>query len=144
MKQRYLNNIIGAAGTALMLLLLSGCATQTTADVGGDDRMERALLASGFRARPAATSVQRRHMGEMTDDHFQLVRQNGSQYYVYASKRTNRLFVGDRWAYQAYQGYVRNNELRRQGVFVWEVEPADRANNRTVDIYEGYPPFGKF
>ena len=146
MKQHFFKGLIGAFAVAALSFLFSACATDTVnvAGNGGGGEMERALLASGFKARTASTTVQRHNMVSMPDHQFELVRQNGNDYYVYASKRSNRLFVGDRWAYQAYQGYVRNNELRKQGVFVYEVHPGDRANNRTVDIYNGYPPFRSF
>ena len=145
MKQQYFKGLIGAVGVAALSLLFSACATETV-DVasGGGVEMERALLASGFKVRTASTTIQQRNMASMPDHQFELVRQNGNDYYVYASKRSNRLFVGDHWAYRAYQGYVRNNELRKQGVFVYEVDPSDRSNNRTVDIYNGYPPFRSF
>lgn len=144
MKQQYLG-IVGAVGMAALSLLFSSCANETVnVASGGADEMERALLASGFRARTASTTIQQRHMSSMPDHQFELVRQNGNDYYVYASKHSNRLFVGDQWAYRAYQGYIRNNELRKQGVFVYEVHPGDRANNRTVDTYNGYPPFRSF
>ena len=145
MKHQHVRGVVTAIGVAALTWLLSACATET-ANVagGGGDAMEGALLASGFKVRPAATTTQRHHMADMPDHQFELVRQGGTDYYVYASKRTNRLFVGDHWAYQAYQGYIRNRELRKQGVFVYEVQPGDPANNKTVDIYNGYPPFRSF
>lgn len=145
MKDQQFRGVVTAIGVAALTLLLSACATETASvAAGGGDEMERALLAAGFKVRPAATAVQQRHMSSMPDHQFELIKQGGNDYYVYASKRSNRLFVGDHWAYRAYQGYVRNNELRSQGVFVYEVHPGDPANNQTVDIYHGYPPFRSF
>ena len=145
MKQQYLKGLIGAVAVAALSLFFPACATETgNVAGGGADEMERALLASGFKVRTASTTIQQRNMASMPDRQFEVVRQDGNDYYVYASKRSNRLFVGDHWAYRAYQGYVRNSELRKQGVFVYETHPGDRANNRTVDTYNGYPPFRSF
>ena len=67
--------------------------------------------------------------------------QNGTTYYLYADKRDNRLYMGDQYAYRAYLGYLHNKKLRNRGVFVWEVRPADRANNKTVEVWIGDSPF---
>ena len=39
------------------------------------------------------------------------------------------------FAYQAYINNVKNNQLRDQGAFVWEVNPSNRALNRTVVVW---------
>jgi len=44
------------------------------------------------------------------------------------------------FAYQAYINNVKNNQLREQGAFVYEVNPSDRALNRTIVIWYGPMP----
>jgi hypothetical protein len=134
--------IAGIFGTLALTVFLQACATQGTAIA--NDQTEQGLLRAGFRVRPIATVTQRDYMRRMPDDEFTMVNQGGNTYYLYIDRQANRLYVGDKWAYRAYQGYVRNNHLRKQGVFVWEVNPSDPANNRTVDVWPGYPPFRSF
>ena len=146
MKQQYFKGLIGAVGVAALTLLFSACATETTttavADTGlADTEMERVLITSGFKVRTANNGAQRNHIAQLPGTHFQQVVQNGTTYYLYADKRDNRLYIGDQYAYRAYLGYVHNKKLRDQGVFVWEVRPADRANNKTVEIWHGVGPF---
>jgi hypothetical protein len=124
-------------------MLLPGCATGTTATASDND-MGGALTASGFKARPATTAAQRNQVRAMHDDQFTVVTQNGKRYYLYVDKATNRLYAGDEWAYRAYQGYARNKRLREKGVFVYETNPNDRANNRTVDVYHDWSPFDQW
>jgi hypothetical protein len=139
MKKQQFKELIGMLAAATFILLMPACATQTGAVA--DTEMERALLSAGFKVRPATTAEQRSQLGRMPDDQFKTAKQNGETYYVYADKRDNRVYVGDRWAFQAYQGYLKNNNLRKQGAFVWEIQPGDKANNRTVEVWNGYPPF---
>ena len=80
----------------------------------------------------------------MHGEEFTVLNQNGNTYYLFADKATNRLYVGDQWAYRAYQGYVRNRHLREKGVFVYELRPGDRPNNKTVDIYHDWTPFDQW
>ena len=146
MKQQYFKGLMGAVGLAALSLLFPACATETTATVAGqtnlgDTEMERVLVTSGFKVRTAHTSGQRTHIAHLPGNQFQQVVQNGVTYYLYADKRDNRLYIGDQYAYRAYLGYLHNKKLRDQGVFVWEVRPADRANNKTVEIWHGDTPF---
>jgi len=109
-----------------------------------DREMDAALRNSGFKVRPASNAAQRASLREMRDGEFTVVNQNGNTYYVYVDRQTNRLYAGDKWAYRAYQGYVRNRHLREKGVFVYEVRPGDRANNKTIDIYHDWSPFDRW
>jgi hypothetical protein len=142
MKNHFVKRQIAMLAATAAIVLTSGCATETASNGNSaDTEMEHALLASGFKVRPASTATQRNGIATMADNQFEVVHQNGNEYYIYADKRDSRLYVGDRYAYRAYQGFVRNNHLRKQGVFVFETHPGDRANNQTVDVYNGYPPF---
>ena len=138
--------IIGAGAAIALLLFLSACATETTTTAAagdnlGDTEMERVLITSGFKVRAAHSSGQRNHIAQLPGNQFQQVVMNGATYYLYADKRDNRLYIGDQYAYRAYLGYLHNKKLRSEGVFVWEVRPADRANNKTVEIWHGGGPF---
>ena len=142
MKRQYLTGLIGPAMAAVLILLFPGYAA---ADRPMSDReMDAALRTSGFKVRPASNAAQRREVHGMRDDEFTVVNQNGNTYYLWADKETNRLYVGDHWAYQAYQGFVRNRHLREKGVFVYELQPGDKPNNKTVDIYHDWSPFDRW
>ena len=106
-----------------------------------DTDMERALVNSGFKVNSARTAEQRRQIRLLPDTQFTKVQQGGQTYYLYPDKRENRLYAGDHWAYQAYQGFLRNNNLRKQGAFVFEVNPSDKANNKTIDVWHAFPPW---
>ena len=141
MKNQF-KNAIGIFAVAAAIVCLSGCVTQTS-DVAHTN-LGPALLAAGFRVRPATTSEQRNHLMSLPDNRFKMVKENGRPYYLYADKKHERLFVGNRFAYQAYINNVENNQLRKQGAFVWEVNPSDRALNRTIVIWHGWTPFSEW
>lgn len=137
-----LKNTIGIFAVAGAIVCLSGCATQTS---GVDDRnLGPALLAANFKVRTATTAEQRNHLSTLPDNRFKMVMENGQPYYLYADKKHEKLFVGNRWAYQAYINNVENNQLRKQGAFVWEVNPSDRALNRTIVVWHGWTPFAEW
>jgi hypothetical protein len=136
-----LNKLVRTFAVAGLILLMPACATQTSNVADADAEMGRALITAGFKVRPASTASQRTPMAGMPDNRFTVVNQNGNQYYLYADKRDNRLYVGDRFAYQAFIGNEKNNKLRKEGAFVFEVNPSDKANNKTVTVWPGYPPF---
>ena len=56
------------------------------------------------------------------------------------TRRNEKLFVGKPYA---YINNVKNNELRKHGAFVFEVDPSDRALNRTIVIWYGWSAFGE-
>jgi hypothetical protein len=138
MKKQFKNLIATCAATAA-ILWLAACATQT-GNVA-DTSMEGALLSAGFKVKAATTAEQRNHLRTLPDNRFALVKEDGNTYYLYADKREGRLFAGDQWAYRAYINNVKNNRLREQGAFVFEVDPSNRADNRTVVIWHGWSPF---
>jgi hypothetical protein len=139
MNNQQFRNLAGAFGVAALIFGLVACATQT-GDVA-DNTIGPALLAAGFKVRPATIPEQRNHINTLPDDRFTMVKENGNPYYLYAEKKNGKLYVGNRFAYQAYINNVKNNELRKQGAFVWEVNPADRALNRTIVVWHGWGPF---
>jgi hypothetical protein len=137
-----LKNSIGIFAVAGAIVCLSGCATQTS-DVANRN-LGPALLAANFKVKPATTSEQRNHLSTLPDNRFKMVNENGEPYYLYADKKHEKLFVGNRFAYQAYINNVKNNQLREQGAFVYEVNPSDRALNRTIVIWNGWTPFAEW
>ena len=140
MKENVRYHITGAL-VALTLFLFLPATTSLAENNLGDTEMERVLVTSGFKVKTAHTNGQRNHIARLPGNQFQQVVQNGTTYYLYADKRDNRLYIGDQYAYRAYLGYLHNKKLRNRGVFVWEVRPADRANNKTVEIWTGDSPF---
>jgi len=139
MNNQPFRNLTGALAVVALIFGFAACATQT-GNVA-DNTMEPALLAAGFKVRPATIPGQRSHINTLPDNRFTMVKENGDSYYLYADKQNGKLFVGNRFAYQAYINNVKNNELRKEGVFVWEVNPADRALNRTIVVWHGWVPF---
>ena len=143
MKKQHRKGLIGAVTATALVLLLQVCVAITVqaTEYVADTDMERALLTSGFKVQRAHSAEQRHQIRNMPDNEFTEVKQAGNTYYLYADKRANKLFAGDQYAYRAYRGYIHNRKLRQQGVFVWEVKPYDRANNKTIEVWHGWTPF---
>jgi len=142
MKKQQLKELIATLAVAAFILLVPACATQTTqtSDVADTD-MERALITAGFKVRPATAVEQRNGIAGLPGNRFTVMNEAGKLYYLYPDRRDNRLYVGDHWAYQAFVGQMKNNKLRKEGAFVWEVDPGDKPNNKTIEVWYGYPPF---
>ena len=141
MKNQF-NKAIGVFAIAAAIVWLSGCATQTSGVA--DTSVEPALVNAGFKVKPATTPEQRSHLSTLPDNRFKMVKENGETYYLYADKKNEKLFVGNRFAYQAYINNIKNNQLRKQGAFVYEVDPSERALNRTIVVWHGWSPFGEW
>ena len=135
MKNQF-RNTIGIFAVAGAIVCLSGFATQAS----GVPDLAPALLAAGFKVRPATTAEQRTHLGTSPDNPFKIVNEDGEPYYLYVDTKHERLFVGNRFAYLAYINNIKNNQLREQGAFVYEVNPSDRALNCTIVIWYGPMP----
>ena len=112
--------------------------------VAADTEIEQVLVTSGFRVQPANTPAQRRQLHALPPNQFTLVKQNGGDYYLYPDRKDNRLYAGDTYAYRSFQNYFKNRELREKGVFVWEVNPADRSSNKTIQIWHDWSPFDQW
>jgi len=110
----------------------------------GDTEMEQVLLTSGFKVQPAHTPAQRSQLRSLPPNQFTMVKQNGSEYYLYPDSTDNRLYAGDHYAYRSFQNYFKNRALREKGVFVLEVKPADRSNNRTIQVWHDWSPFDQW
>ena len=110
----------------------------------GDNEIEQVLLTSGFKIQPANTPAQRKQVRALPPNQFTLVKQNGNDYYLYPDRKDNRLYAGDSYAYRSFQNYFKNRELREKGVFVWEVNPADRSTNKTIQIWHDWSPFDEW
>ena len=139
MKKYQVRHFIGALAVTALIVLLPVPVTKGSGMVNTE--MEQALLTSGFKARTARTEAQRAQLRGLPADRITVVKQDGKTYYLYPDKREQRLFAGDQWAYQAYKGYLKNKHLRKQGAFVWELNPTDKGNNRTVQEWHGWTPF---
>ena len=106
-----------------------------------DTGMHGALLAAHFKVRPATTAAQRNQLRALPDNRFTKVKQDGKSYYLFPDKSGGRLYAGDRWAYLAFVNNEKNNRLRRAGAFVFETDPSNRADNRTIVVWHGWSPF---
>jgi hypothetical protein len=114
------------------------------AAVSADTEVEQALITSGFKAQPARTRAQREQLRALPEHQITMVRQNGNTYYLYPDPKEGQLFAGDYYAYRAFQNFFKNKDLRARGVFVWEVNPADRSSNRTIQIWHDWTPFDQW
>jgi len=126
---------------AVVILTGLGAAASNT---GADTELKQVLLTSGFKARPADSSAQRAQLRALPDDQFTMVKQDGQTYYLFPDKKEGRLYAGDYYAYRAFQGYFKNKDLRAKGVFVWPVQPADKSNNRTIQVWHDWTPFSQW
>ena len=70
-----------------------------------------------------------------------MVKQNGNTYYLYPDKKDNRLYAGDQYAYRAYERYVKDKQLRAQGVFVRPTHYENKSDPRNVEIWQQWGPF---
>jgi len=139
MKQQQFRNVI-SAGLALTLgLWLSACATQMS-DVAYTD-VGAALSTAGFKARPAVTVQQRSELNSLPEHQFTEVKQGGETYYLYPDKAQGRVYAGNHYAYRAFVNNEKNNRLRQQGALVFEQDPSNRTDNRTVVTWHGWSPF---
>ena len=131
-------------GVGLVMVALAafafGGAAQSNAAVA-DTQMERALLNSGFKVKTADTAARRAQMRRLPDNQFIMVKQDGKIYYLYADKKDNRLYAGDQYAYRAYEKFVRDNQLRAQGVFVRPLRFDNKSDNKTIEVWQGWEPF---
>lgn len=139
MKIRKLKNLIGIFAAVALTSSLGVGVVQ--ANAVADTKMEQALLTAHFKVRPATTAGQRNQLRNLPDNRFAVVKQGGETYYLFADKKDGRVFAGDHWAYQAFMNNKKNNRLRKEGAFVFEVDPNNRADNRTVVVWHGWSPF---
>ena len=130
---------VGLVMVALVAFAFGGAA-QSNAAVA-DTQMERALLNSGFKVKAADTAARRAQMRRLPDNQFTMVKQDGKIYYLYADKKDNRLYAGDQYAYRAYEKFVRDNQLRAQGVFVRPLRFENKSDNKTIEVWQGWEPF---
>ena len=128
----------------LAAVTLTGIGCATASNSASDTEVEQVLLTSGFKVQPARTSSQRAQLRAMPDNQFATVKQNGQTYYLYPDKKDGRLYAGDYYAYRAYQGYFKNKDLRAKGVFVWPVQPGDKSNNKTIQVWHDWSPFSQW
>lgn len=126
-----LNIVFLAAGVVALVL---ACTTQTaTASAPGP-----ALVASGFRAKPATTHAQREQLRTMPEDTFTVVKQGSETYYLYPDKRAGQLYAGDHHAYEQYLRYAKMQHDRQEGAFVIDVKPRGRP---VITVWHGWSPF---
>ena len=121
-----------------------GCSSAAGAPPPGDTQVEQVLINSGFRVKPASTAAKRAQLRALADNEFTTVKQNGNTYYLYPDKKDNRLYAGDHYAYRAYENFFKNKKLREKGVAVWEINPGDKSNNRTIQVWEEWSPFDQW
>ncbi len=139
MKYPAFKSLLGTFAVAALTLSLAVRATQ--ANTVADTDMERALLAAHFKAKPAVTAEQRHQLRNLPDHRFTRVKQGNETYYLFPDKKDGRLFAGDHWAYMAFINNEKNNRLRKEGAFVFEKDPSNRADNRTVVVWHDWSPF---
>ena len=141
MKLHLIKNLIGTGAVAALSLWLAACATQTSDVAYSYSNVDTALRTAGFHARPAVTVEQRHQLQNLPEHQFTIVQQAGETYYLFPDKVNARLYAGNHYAYRAFVNNEKNNRLRREGALVFERDPSNRADNRTVVIWHGWSPF---
>ncbi len=139
--------LMSVTKSVVLLATVSGLqiwATQLQANTPADTRVKQALETSGFKVEPAATRAQREQLRALPEHQITMVKQNGTAYYLYPDKRDGRLYAGDYYAYRSFQNFFKNKDLRERGVFVWDVNPADRSTNKTIQIWHDWTPFDQW
>ena len=68
------------------------------------------------------------------------MQQAGETYYLFPDKVNGRLYAGNHYAYRAFVNNEENNRLRREGALVFERDPSNRADNRTVVTWHNSEP----
>jgi hypothetical protein len=140
MKLHLIKNLIGTGAVAALNLWLAACASTSDVAYSNSD-VDTALRTAGFRAKPAVTVEQRHQLQNLPERQFTIVQQGGDTYYLYPDKVNGRLYAGNHWAYRAFVNNEKNNQLRRAGALVFERDPSNRADNRTVVIWHDWTPF---
>jgi hypothetical protein len=139
MKHQQFQKMISAGLAITLSLWLSACATQMS-NVAYTD-VDAALRTAGFRARPAVTVEQRSELNSLPEHQFTQVKQGSEIYYLYPDKAQGRVYAGNHYAYRAFVNNEKNNRLRQQGALVFEQDPSNRTDNRTVVTWHGWSPF---
>ena len=115
--------------------------TNRTKAAAADTIQEQWLLYSGFRVKSASTARQRAQVRALSTNEFTAVEQNGTTYYLYPDKTNYRLYAGDQYAYRAYERYVKDKQLRAEGVFVRPIRYENKSDPRNVEIWQQWGPF---
>jgi hypothetical protein len=144
MKMRRFKDLTPIVAGLVLAGLALGSGVAMAASATGDALAEQVMLNSGFKVKPANTPAKRAQLRALPDHQFTLVKQNGNTYYLYPDKENKRLYAGDHYAYRAYLNFYKNQKLRAKGVVVWEVEPANKSNNRTIQVWEDWSPFDQW
>lgn len=139
MKNQSFKKLIGTFAAVALGLSLAVSVIQTSS--AAELNMEGALLAAHFKVKPATTAEQRHQLRTLPDNRFTIVKQGSETYYLFPDKSRGRLYAGDHWAYLAFINNEKNNDLRRQGAFVFEKNPSNRADNRRVVVWHDWSPF---
>jgi hypothetical protein len=128
----------------VLTVFAMGSGSALAATETGDTQAPQVLRISGFKSRVANTPAKRAQLRALAPNEFTTVKQNGNTYYLYPDKKNNRLYVGDHYAYRAYQNYFKNKKLREKGVAVFPIHPADKSSNRTIQVWEEWSPFDQW
>ena len=115
--------------------------TNQTKAAAADTVQEQWLLYSGFNVKSASTARQRAQVRALSSNEFTAIEQNGTTYYLYPDQKNYRLYAGDQYAYRAYQRYVKDNQLRAEGVFVRPIRYENKSDPRNVEIWHEWGPF---
>jgi hypothetical protein len=98
MKTDKLLFITGAMACALVINLLSGCASTEAVR-----QKESLLMSVGFKAIPATTPQQQRLMSTLPSDRLSAITRAGKVYFVCPDRSRRTLYVGSNAEYLAYQ-----------------------------------------
>lgn len=136
MKQKTkLQQLIDVLPLLVVITFVPACAT-TTGTAARSDVQSR-LVQSGFKARPVTTAEQKRQLQSLPEHQFQVVKQNGENFYVWADKPNNQLYCGGEQAYRTYKQHRKAQRERESGAITWIAEPS----GIPVTVFHGWAPF---
>jgi hypothetical protein len=144
MKMQGFKRLMPTVAVAVLTIFALGCSGSMAATETENVHVDQVLLQSGFKSRPANTPAKRKQLRALPENEFTTVKQNGNTYYLFPDKKNNRLYVGDHYAYRAYQNFFKNRKLRAKGVAVFPIHPANKSSNTTVQVWEQWSPFDQW
>lgn len=102
--QRFHTTPDSALARMLFVLVVSMLAGACVAPAPAPPRVDTSqLVAAGFKVIPATTAPQREHLRSLTPGTISAMERNDTPFYVYPDPANDRLYVGNRAAYQRYR-----------------------------------------
>ena len=136
MKTLFLNFVVAT----LLVGLITGCQSTTTAGPGVASQKEKLLVQSGFRAKTVTTPEQQQRVNALPPGQVSEVGYKGNMYYVYPTATKDRILVGNKVQYNAYKQAVVAYGLTTSPDFVQDTHGQHRV---LIQQFSGFGPLGE-